>query len=217
MPRNIQEELDAERSGWALPMGLFVTMRNPNTGQLALTGTLGHPADTSGRIAITTHHWMSQRGHVVFAPAISTTPIGTIVDTAFEPLNGIDISIIRMENGFTIWPFNPINGQLLGPFFNFPPPLSTFVRAFPFSGSRWGDVTNPSRGYQIGFPFGAMDFFRMAETNIQLVPDDSGSALININANSVVGTLVGRSRDHTRTYFSISGNYVHHVWPWMFP
>ena len=215
-----EERFDVERFGMALPMGMFLQIRTPNGG-LIMTGTLGHPGDHLGMFAFTTNHGAVRPGDTVFAPAISANPIGTVVNWAFDPLHGLDVSLIRMDNGFTIWPFNPINGQRMS-LFNIPPPLHALVRAFPLSGGlSWGELTNPSRTADIPFPgFGALRFHRMIETNISLSPNDSGAALLCVNANNVAGTLVGRTFSviyGERTYFSNSGNYWHLVWPWFPP
>jgi hypothetical protein len=210
----IEESIDYELTPepafgeMSFQMGSRVYFRAPHWPQntrLIDLGTLGHPRDFSGRTAFTTNHMNVPRGSCIYINGIRA---GVAINPVFDFNQGIDVTYIQLEPGFSVSNRIPNSMFGIGSFFApaFLPQQHNSVTAFGRHGAITGNIAFTGANVIIGaFPFRNMI---VSYDMSALQHGDSGSALINTISRAAYGTAVGGSAGGTR-YFSRATSYQH--------
>ena len=162
-----------------LTMGTPIYFLLPK-GEIMGPASLGHPTSTAGTRAYSASHGVIPVGSTVILG--NWTEIGRVVRSEFDHRQGIDVSLIQLNNGFVV-----SRGS-----------LTNFHGSLP-TGSTWPALTvyslqgiRPATG--IGFirvDFGnGIVFNNMIGVRTGVISGDSGSALV-ASGNQAVGALMG--------------------------
>ena len=178
--------------------------------------TLGHPHSGGGGYVYTSNHGAIPRNsNVTDATGQS---IGSVVNYAFTPSTGADVSLVRLRNGVTASRFIPWANANITTFRGATPDTGQTVWTVTRRGSMNVLVTQSSANADIfeRGPDGIIRFRHtmrnLIQTNMSAQPGDSGGPLIHGTAS--VGTLFGgRIDEHgvprQPTFFSPASSYTH--------
>ena len=197
------EDIEA-RFGSAISMGTSIMFRDPVTHVLRDMGTLGHPRDSSGNTAFGANHGVVPRNAGVYING-GTQRIGVVQNIATSRPMGIDVSYIRMENGFTVSNRVPGTTTNITNFFanTGPTAPNNLARVVSRNGTRLTLITDVSHDAHLFVGGQWVTYFGVIRGQGGATGGDSGSALVL--GSNVFGTLFGGNNE--RSYFSRSPAY----------
>ena len=187
------------------PPGTHIRYRHPNSGSAMIDmGTLGHPRNATGTTAFGTSHGIVPVGAEVFTN--TGTFIGIVGRSVFDPLNGIDVSYIRVSNGRVLSSVHGIGN--ITQFFAPATVSSNLITAVTRRGNRTGIIGQTNGEAYLQTPSGAWHTYRnVIISTHESIGGDSGSALVT-SQGRVYGTLIG-GRPNLWTIFSQATRYQH--------
>ena len=200
---DIAEHQNISPLSTAIPMGTRLIFRNPGPQSVQrYFGSMGHPRNGFGRSAFGTNHGRVEIGARVYRLAQPNIVIGRVVDVAFNPSAGLDVSYIVLESGFHVSTQAGAHHLIL--FFSNPsstPNLDSLMLG-GVSRNASGPVIHASHPVTIN----NMVFNNMIITETANDEGDSGAALVQ--GHVAIGTHVAGNRVNI-AFHSQSPRYQH--------
>lgn len=190
-------------------MGTRIKRRSPNSTNFQPFGTLGHPRDSNGRLVFSTSHGGIPQYSTVYT--MNGLYIGTVLRPVRLPSSGIDVSLIRLNQGIFISRMIPGTSQSINTFFA--DSRQTNPSSVTMHGAVSGNVVGNILHHSIDLNFDSFLWRDMLVANIRGTQGDSGAALTS--NGRVYGTAAFGSQSLEIGFFSRAINYQHiQPWPW---
>ena len=162
--------------------------------------TLGHSA--RGNLVMSTGSARPATGTVIFTQRHGR--IGEVLFSSFDSWLGLNVAVIRLDNGFSMSLMELESGLSITNLFGERPNQNQMIRFITPKGNQAGRVINPSVRTQIPNRFGGVDIlYNLILTDVAMQGAESGSALLH--GSAAVGTFIAGTS--TRSYSSAAISY----------